>query len=78
MNQLSGYLYANPSFLEGVARLMDISGSLSEYNIARTPEEADMLALWADWQVVGDDLRQATFSYPELNKLQDLYPIDGE
>ncbi|MDY6785229.1 MAG: hypothetical protein SW833_22230 [Cyanobacteriota bacterium] len=63
MNKLTSYLYARPSLLEGIARLLDIGGTLSEYN---TSEQADALAIYSDWLVVGDDLRKVLRSYPEL------------
>jgi hypothetical protein len=66
-NKLSEYLYAKPSFWEGIARLMDISGSLSVYNTALTPTEADNLALLSDWLVVGDDLRESITLFEKQN-----------
>lgn len=59
MNRLSEFLFARPSFLEGIARLVDFGGFLNEYNTSNTPDEADFRAIAADWQVVGDDLRAA-------------------
>lgn len=53
------FLYARPSFLEGVARLVDIRGSLNVYNHSVTGEEADQRALMMDWKAVGDALRTA-------------------
>lgn len=57
MNDKTGFLYARPSFLEGIARIMDMSGTLNEYNRSESPEEADTRALRSDWYAVGDDLR---------------------
>jgi hypothetical protein len=53
------YLTAQPSFLEGMARLFDFAGTLSVYNESRSPDEADIRALRADWQALGDDMRFA-------------------
>lgn len=53
----SGLLYARPSFMEGVARLFDLGGTLNEYNRSTTPEEADLLALRSDWEALGQDFR---------------------
>lgn len=64
MNHLSEFLFARPSFLEGVARLLDFGNFLNEYNGSVTPDEADQRATAADWRVVGDDLRMAMSSYP--------------
>ena len=60
---ITDFLYARPSFIEGVARLLDFSGSLNEYNMASSPTKADFEALWMDWAVVGEDLRRAMKRY---------------
>lgn len=59
MNSRTDFLYARPSFTEGVARLLDFGNFLNEYNTSPSEEEADLRALRADWYVVGDDLRGA-------------------
>ena len=59
MGDYTDLLYARPSFLEGVARVMDLAGALNTYNIAPTPEQADAWALWSDWAAVGQDFRMA-------------------
>lgn len=50
------FLCARPSFAEGVARILDFGGTLNEYNRSLTPEQADYLALQADWRLIGMDL----------------------
>lgn len=57
--QYSTVLFAEPSFLEGLARLLDLGGTMTEFNGSPNGEIADVLALTADWRAVGDDLRQA-------------------
>jgi len=54
----SDFLFAAPSFFEGMARVLDIRGTIEElsYNKSATPEEADVQALRSDWSVVVDDL----------------------
>lgn len=59
MSEYTTFLFARPSFLEGLARIFDFSGALNEYNISATPEQADARALRSDWMAVGDDLRNA-------------------
>lgn len=60
MNEDYGFcLYVNPSFWEGVARLVDITGSLNEYNYSGSPNEADCRAIASDWEAVGSDMRVA-------------------
>lgn len=58
-SRLFGFLYARSSFLGGVARLLDFGGVLNSYNRSQTPDDADALALRADWVTVGDDLWDA-------------------
>ena len=59
MHDLFGFLYARPSFLEGLARIFDFGGTLNEYNESLTPKQADFLALRADWLTIAGDLRNA-------------------
>jgi hypothetical protein len=59
MHRLTTYLYATPSFLEGVARLFDFAGSLNVYQCADSPDQADFKAISSDWMVVGGDFRKA-------------------
>lgn len=59
MAYLSTFLFANPSFIGGTARLLDFWGTYDSYNQSRTPAEADAIALYADWRSVGEDLLQA-------------------
>ena len=55
----SDFLFARPSFIEGIARMVDLAGSLNTYNSVPTAEEADGRALYEDWKAVGHDLRVA-------------------
>ncbi len=66
MNRLSSYLYARPSFIEGIARIFDVNNTLQVYNTSLNSEQADYLALLSDWCVVGDDLRNAMTNYREI------------
>ena len=56
----SDLLFARPSFIEGVARILDFSGTLNEYNSCDTGEEADARAILSDWQAVGSDIEDAS------------------
>lgn len=56
MSEFSQLLFARPSFIEGVGRLVDFAGTLSEYNGSESGAIADELAIRSDWQAVGDDL----------------------
>lgn len=52
----SDYLYARPSFIEGAARMVDVSGSLNTYNYSRNGAEADARAICQDWSAIGHDV----------------------
>ena len=61
--QTSMYLFAQPSFLTGVARLVDPFGTLDAYNTFPTEDMADFYALYSDWLAVGDEIRDAVERY---------------
>lgn len=81
MTKYSTYLFARPSVLEGVARLIDVGGTLNEYNTSSTPGQSDARALRSDWLAVGADLEQAieTFereqSQETLRKLREAVEV---
>ena len=55
----SSFLFARPSFMEGVARILDFGNTLSQYNGSVNPNEADARAINSDWKSVGNDIREA-------------------
>lgn len=56
-------LFAEPSFLEGMARTLDLGNTLQKYNSSDTEEEADSEALKNDWRAVGEDIRSSILTY---------------
>lgn len=60
---MSDFLFARPSFWEGLGRLIDFGGTLTEFNNALSGPQADRYAIAQDWQAVGDDLRNAMGVY---------------
>jgi hypothetical protein len=63
----SDFLFAQPSFASGAARVFDLFGQFDEYNRSDTPDEADAKAIASDWIVVGQDLADAIEqSEPEI------------
>jgi hypothetical protein len=75
----SDFLFARPSWLSGLARLVDIFGVFDSYNRSRTGEEADARAQYTDWCVVGHDLHVA---YEEIRTASgrqgELFPSSAE
>jgi len=63
LSKYSSLLYAQPSFLEGVGRLVDFAGLLEGYNYSSTPGEADAVAIASDWCAVGEDLRASILDF---------------
>jgi len=59
----SSPLYTKPSVSKGIARTLDVFGTLNEYNTQETEEEADTLALERDWKIVGIDLHNSIENY---------------
>ena len=55
----STILFPIPRIWYGIARLVDLGAQLDFYNESLTPAEADALALYSDWKMVGYDLRAA-------------------
>ncbi|MCL2659596.1 MAG: hypothetical protein FWD64_03640 [Acidobacteriaceae bacterium] len=53
------FLFAQPSFASGAARVLDLWGAFDEYNQSKTSREADTKAIASDWIVVGQDIRDA-------------------
>ncbi len=61
---MSGYLlFANPSFIEGIARVLDLGSTMNDYNSFPLPEQADYYALKSDWEAIGTDLKNAMAQY---------------
>lgn len=52
----STYLFATPTWTEGVGRLLDFGDTLTQFNESDSPEQADYQALAMDWRAVGDDI----------------------
>jgi hypothetical protein len=56
---MTDYLFAHPSFSGGMARSLDLGSTLTTYNESLTENEADAIALKADWMAVGRDIMSA-------------------
>ena len=60
---LTTYLFAQPSFIEGAGRVLDIGGVYDLYNESEDAKEADTTALKCDWFMVGKDMKSAIQEY---------------
>ena len=63
----SDFLFARPSLIGGIARLLDFGGTLKMYNESPSEELADSNAISQDWKVVGNSLRAALKEYQAQN-----------
>jgi hypothetical protein len=77
MSELSTFLYAEPSFSEGIARILDFGDTLTEYNRSENGEMADYLALSADWRSIGSDIQRAILQFQEL-RLKEKTLVQGQ
>jgi hypothetical protein len=59
----SDFLFADPSFVSGAARLFDWWGLYDTYNVSRNGQEADAKAMFSDWRIVGQDLDDAMVEF---------------
>ena len=60
------YSYAKPTFLGGLARILDLGGTLrNTYSPSGPVYEMDIVAMRSDWIAIGQDLGDAIGSYPE-------------
>lgn len=69
----SDYLFARPTFISGIARLFDFSGTLNVYNISPDEQTADMRAFQEDWKALGNDMRAALAAYKEEQELRRIH-----
>ena len=61
----TGFLFAPPDFLYGFASVIDLGGTLIEYNISATPQEADFRATASDWAIIGEDILLAVEKFEQ-------------
>ncbi len=57
---MTDFLFATPSFLEGVGRNIDLFGSLNRYNTSISGKEADLKARANDVAVLRRDMEIAS------------------
>ena len=66
-------LFARPSLVEGVARLLDFGGTLSVYNDSPSPALADLKALASDSAALAQD---GTIAAMEFRRVPQAVPAD--
>ena len=63
MNIFSELLFARPSFIGGLAKVLDLGNTLTDYNFFSDGVESDARAIAADWKAVGMDIQTALNKY---------------
>ena len=61
------FLVPRPNFFMGFGSVLGLFGGLFQYNVSKAPPDADAHAIYADWRIVGQDLRDALVSYDSEN-----------
>ena len=56
---LTGFLYADSSFLEGMGHILDIGATMDDYNYVPNGYLADLIALGADSLVTESEIHSA-------------------
>lgn len=64
----SDFLFAQPSFVRGIAKILDIGATSKVYNSSHSGDEADFKALASDWNITGEDMREALNDYEKQYK----------
>lgn len=58
----TSFLFVEPSAISGAGRIFDLWGGSDLYSFSASEEEADARAMYADWRMTGQDIRNATVS----------------
>lgn len=65
-NQIhSSALYSDSSFLRGMARVVDLFGTMNQFDSYNLKTEPDLEALKRDWEIIGIDLYDGIEQYRE-------------
>jgi len=56
---------SEPSFSRGMASIFDLRSVSSKYNVSKNEDNADKIAIQADWRAVGCDLAKSIQEYEQ-------------
>lgn len=66
MSEFDTYsLLTDRGFCQGIGSLIDFRGTLLQYKLSATPEEADVSAMQSDWKIVGEEIRSAIETFTD-------------
>jgi hypothetical protein len=66
-NDITNYLFADPDFLSGFGSVLDIGGTLVEYNSQISWREADRCAAMSDWAAIAEDFKSSIDKIEHVN-----------
>jgi hypothetical protein len=61
------FLFASPSYLEGLSRILDFGDTFTDYNYSLTDQQADRIAIRSDWRAVGRDIGRVVYEQLRLD-----------
>ena len=61
----SFYFFTKPSFTEGMARVLDIGGTLQAELLITSPMQTDIEAISHDWKTVGEDIKNSIYEWKQ-------------
>lgn len=64
----TNFLLPKNDFLVGLGSVLNIAGSYFEYNYSESEKEADLKAMYSDWENIGNDIRKSTEKFEKENK----------
>jgi len=65
--KFSSFLFADSSVWEGLGRILDFGDTMTDYNYSLTDQQADRIAIRADWRAVGHDLARVIYQQLQLD-----------
>jgi len=62
----SFFMFSQPDIITGISRVLDLGSSFDDYNLSFNPIEDDAWATYADWYIVGCDMKKSLAKFPEV------------
>lgn len=58
-------LFSTPSFVSGMASVVDLLGLLNRNNLVHSSNIIDRKAFETDWEIIGKDFTEAIYNFKE-------------
>jgi hypothetical protein len=72
---VTNFLTADSTFLTGAGTAFNLAGSYYRFNFSPTSTAADAKALFSDWAITGQDIKDAMTSFSQENEKQLTLPF---